>query len=217
MSDPSELEGRIRTLTPEDVVRRRPVWEAMSDVFLDTETRWFFPRIAQVMVDSGLAWEELDAIWRDEIYPECKHNLLQVAGEWGMMTLDEPRLLRRAEAGPNKVGRLIYRLGAGAIHTQWEALGSLYRTLRTLPQETRAAHVEVWTLLAHPYVDRELSTVMFLQEKRDRLAGIGWTAERILETFERDFRPVYRTLLLGDDEAAHARNVHAFLEPLSTP
>jgi hypothetical protein len=204
-----------RKLTAEDVARRRPVWVAMSDVFLDTETRWGFPWIAQVMVASGLAWEELDAIWRDEIYPECQGNLFQVAGEWALLTLDEPRLIRRAEAGPYRARRLFYRLSAGEIDTQWEAIGRLYRLLLALPETERAAHVEVWTLLAHPYVDRELSTVLFLKEKRDRLAATGWTLERITETFERDFRPVYRTLLLGDDEAVHARNVYEFLAPLA--
>lgn|GEM_PF-532627 len=211
------MSGEGRKLTDEDLARRRPVWEAMSEVFLDTETRWNFPRIAQVMVASGLAWEELDAIWRDEIYPECQDNLLQVAGEWAVMTLDEPRLIRRAEAGPYKARRLFYRLSAGAIDTQWEGLGCLYRLLRALPESERGAHVEVWTLLAHPYLDRELSTVLFLEEKRDRLAATGWTLERIMETFERDFRPVYRTLLLGDDEAVHASNVYAFLAPLARP
>ena len=39
------LEGSVRgmtrdPLTAAELERRKPVWDAMSDVFLDTETRW---------------------------------------------------------------------------------------------------------------------------------------------------------------------------------
>jgi hypothetical protein len=205
-------------LTAEALAQRRPVWAAMSDVFLDTETRWYFPRIAQTLVESGLAWDALEGIWRDEIYPECWGNLLSVAGEWAMMSLNEARLIRRAEAGPTRVGRLFYRWSAGAIHGQWQALGTFFQLRAALPPGARAPQVEVWSLLAYPYLERDLAGALFLEEKRGALGRTGWTLERVRETFERDFRPIYRALLTGKErreEAARAANVAAFLAPLA--
>jgi len=81
-----------------DLERRRPVWVALSEFFLDTE---FQPgdlqRIAQVLADSGYSDEELEYIFRREVSPAVGANLLSVAGEWAGFDPEwlEARILER--------------------------------------------------------------------------------------------------------------------------
>jgi hypothetical protein len=68
--------------TAEDLVNRRPVWEALSDLFLDTEVSLDRQWRIDVLAASPYSIEELEYILIDEVYPICKYNLLSVAGEW---------------------------------------------------------------------------------------------------------------------------------------
>ncbi len=70
-------------LTPEELERRRPVWSALSDLFLDTEVRPAHPWRARVCARSGLDLPALRAIFDDELHPLLYSNLLSIAGEWG--------------------------------------------------------------------------------------------------------------------------------------
>ena len=66
----------------EDLAGRRPVWEALSEMFLDTEVSdgqsWRATRLAR----SPYSLEELEEILIEEVYPICKDNLYSVAGVW---------------------------------------------------------------------------------------------------------------------------------------
>jgi hypothetical protein len=66
----------------EDISARQPVWEALSDMFLDTDTslsrQWRATQLAQ----SPYSIEQIEFILINEVYPVCKYNLLSVAGEW---------------------------------------------------------------------------------------------------------------------------------------
>jgi hypothetical protein len=184
-------------------------------VFLDTETRWGFPRIASVLVASGYDEATLESIWRYEVFPEFRSNLDSVAGEWAAFILDEPSLARRAARRETATGRAHYWLRAGPLETQWQGILQLAGILRALPEQARPAQVTLWTELSHPYLDASLDTVLFLESHRERVKALGWSREQVLDSFERHFRPVYRTLLLrGQDEARHARNIEAFLAPI---
>jgi len=77
-------------LTPnQDLERRRPVWEALSDIFLDTELensgRIY---IAQQIIASNYAPLEIHHILWNEIYPVLKSNLQSVAGVWSGFNID---------------------------------------------------------------------------------------------------------------------------------
>lgn len=61
---------------------RRPVWEALSMMYLDTDVSLSHAWRVQVLSASPYSLEEMDAILRDEIHPICFSNLLQPAGEW---------------------------------------------------------------------------------------------------------------------------------------
>ena len=66
-----------------EIERRRPVWEALSAVFLDTEIddAWRAEIVATARA-SGYSVDELDAILWRELCPVLYVNLLPVAGEW---------------------------------------------------------------------------------------------------------------------------------------
>lgn len=61
-----------------DIGHRRPVWEALSSLFLDTDTSIARPWRARVLAASPYSLAELDDILMDEVYPVCRWNLLDV-------------------------------------------------------------------------------------------------------------------------------------------
>lgn len=66
-----------------DIERRRPVWAAMSELFLDTELEPAdLEHIAAVLRVSGYGAPELREILRREVAPAFGPNLLGVAGVW---------------------------------------------------------------------------------------------------------------------------------------
>jgi hypothetical protein len=79
---------------------RRPVWEALSSLFLDTDTSLARPWRVRLLAASPYTLDELDQILTEEVYPVCRWNLLSVAGEWAGFDLDwlEGRILRRSRS-----------------------------------------------------------------------------------------------------------------------
>ena len=75
-------------LSEAERARRRPVWDALSDLFLDTETRPSVCRAANACFESGYPVETLDHIWRHEVAPVLAPNLLSVAGEWASFDIE---------------------------------------------------------------------------------------------------------------------------------
>ncbi len=71
--------------SPDLIRERMPVWDALSEFFLDTELQDDdHKRIAKVLARSPYSEVELWEILRFEVYPACHFNLLCVAGEWAM-------------------------------------------------------------------------------------------------------------------------------------
>ena len=66
----------------EDLAAREPVWAALSDMFLDTDTSLSRHWRAEQLAASPYSIEQLEHILVDEVYPICKYNLMSVAGEW---------------------------------------------------------------------------------------------------------------------------------------
>lgn len=79
----------------DDLDQRRPVWMALSDLFLDTDPTLAHDYIVRVLAASSYSLEELDAILREEVQPACGFNLSLVAGEWAGFAADflEKRIL----------------------------------------------------------------------------------------------------------------------------
>jgi hypothetical protein len=60
-----------------------PVWEVLSEFFLDSELQPDdLERIARVLAATAYSEGEIERILIGEVYPVCKWNLLTVAGEW---------------------------------------------------------------------------------------------------------------------------------------
>jgi hypothetical protein len=81
-----------------DLERRRPVWEALSAVFLDTEVdEAWLAQVVETLVGSGYSEEELEEIFWGELCPVLHGNLLSMAGEWAGFDMDavEQEILAR--------------------------------------------------------------------------------------------------------------------------
>ena len=73
----------IETINDAEVESRRPVWIALSELFLDTTLDSAdIDRIAKTLAGSPYSLDELDRILLWEVYPACRSNLLSIAGEW---------------------------------------------------------------------------------------------------------------------------------------
>lgn len=186
-----------------ELERRRRVWAALSDLFLDTETRWFFPRVALVLVHSGYGVDELERIWRDEITPECVGNLWSVAGEWACLSLDEDALIRRAEGG-GRLGRLLARWRGAPLPEQWRAVLHLRELLVATPDEERDGRVSAWEAFVHVYLEPVDRAPLLPEAQLERLQRSGLSAAALAAEWETVLRPRYRELLVGDEKASES-------------
>lgn len=127
-------------MSTSDQQRRERLWIALSDLFLDTETRWFLPYAAARAVEDGFRWSEVRQILEYELTPVLGSNLLDIAGEWA--GFPEDWLLgqlraRQAEGAPG----LLAQAGAVIIGTFnrpiYQALEKLHRYFVSQPAHLR--------------------------------------------------------------------------------
>lgn len=115
------------SLPDQDLERRRPLWTALSRMFLDNELDDEDRRdMAQTIVSSGYSPEEVLKVLWEEVYPVAASNLRSPAGEWKGFDLDWMQeeilsgrhrrtwLTRMAEAMPHSPARM--------VHQEWQAL-----------------------------------------------------------------------------------------------
>ncbi len=70
-------------LTEAEIRSRRPVWIALSELWLDTELQNHdIDHIARVLHDSGYDRDALEQILAEEVAPVVYLNLCSVAGAW---------------------------------------------------------------------------------------------------------------------------------------
>jgi len=63
--------------------RRLKVWQALSELFLDTEIdHRTFAYVAKAILDSEYSPEEIQTMLWGEVFPVLESNLRSVAGEW---------------------------------------------------------------------------------------------------------------------------------------
>jgi hypothetical protein len=107
----------------EDLANRRPVWEALSDLFLDTDVSLARNWRVGVLTASPYSVEDIERILIDEVYPICKYNLLSVAGEWAGFDQSwlEERILRRLRSPLRRLHAL--NLGRLTVppSSEWQA------------------------------------------------------------------------------------------------
>lgn len=61
-------------LTKDDPAHRRPVWLALSDLFLDTDTTLFEENVMKTLLASPYSLPEIEAILIHEVRPVCMWN-----------------------------------------------------------------------------------------------------------------------------------------------
>lgn len=186
-------------LSPAELEVRRPVWSAMSDLFLDTETRWSVPFVGRVCAASGLDDEVLERVFWCEVFPLAIENLHSIAGDWAMLSLSEPQLIDRAEnPRHDRVNELT---SAWMVSGSWKASMSVCRRLRSEPAGRHLVLAGCWTGFGHHYLEHEkdLGKVKPRPELgQARAAGVDLAAEW---TF---YRPVLLGLLMDDERPSVA-------------
>ncbi len=119
-------------MTPDasQIEERLPVWEALSDLFLDTELQPHdYEYIARTLAASPYSEQELEDILAYEVYPICKWNLFCVAGVWSGFN----REWIRGNMAPRYGKRPFFRLGRSLnsiIEPDWEKVRQHVHILR---------------------------------------------------------------------------------------
>ncbi|GAA4006368.1 hypothetical protein GCM10022631_17240 [Deinococcus rubellus] len=186
-------------LTPAELAVHRPVWDALGELFLDTDTRPSLPLIARTLVESGLDEVALDEIWREEITPALHFNLTLVAGEWAYFDLDwlEDRIMRRRAIRHRlerwSFSKLFVRVWGNEMQPWFQVVMLLRARLLVLPAAERSRQAQVWHWLARAYFWPELPHPDLLSASRATLAA-SWTA----------LEPALRPLLLCHESVAAA-------------
>ena len=129
-----------RNPIPFDIEARRPVWQALSDLFLDTDTSLAHNWRVRKLVQSPYALAELEAILVDEVYPVCRSNLLSIAGEWSGFDPEwlERKILKRLNS-PFRAFHFI-NLGRLTVHLslEWRATKTEIGAVRTAAGQSSA-------------------------------------------------------------------------------
>lgn len=114
-------------LSNQEIQDRRPVWVALSDLFLDTELQEHdFAFIARVMAGSPYSLAEIECILYNEVYPVCIPNLHCVAGVWDGFSdewLEES--ICENVIGTKRTGRL-FQLSRWMIRNDWNRVREIY-------------------------------------------------------------------------------------------
>ena len=153
----------IPHFTADEIEERRPIWVALSDLYLDTDSRLSYAYIARTLAVSRFTIEELHVILNEEIAPVLEHNLLQVAGEWA--GFDETWLVDRILARQGRKRRMWLLVN---MQDEWQCIAQLTSILRALPAAAQSARAQAWHALIMLFVDKQPtcrpSTAFTLQE-----------------------------------------------------
>ncbi len=73
----------MNALSPQELITRAPVWEALAEFWLDTKLADAdFDHIARVIAASPYSLAEVRAIHDYEVAPAVSVNLMSIAGAW---------------------------------------------------------------------------------------------------------------------------------------
>lgn len=111
----------IMKVAENDLPHRKLVWEALSDLFLDTDTSLTRSWRVGILANSPYSIDELEAILVDEVYPVCRANLFSVAGEWSGFDPGwlESSILRRLRSPLHRWRRFSLGRLAVSFSTEW--------------------------------------------------------------------------------------------------
>jgi hypothetical protein len=190
---------------------RRRVWSAMSELFLDTEIRWFIPDVARVLADSPFSWDEIDRIWRHEAMPTFRSNLQVVAGEWAALTYDEAALIACAQRDVSWLRAWWARL-PGMLEPVWRATRALAERLRAEALLDREKYTVLWRCCASAFVEESVDDVLSFESTAERIRESGMSPLACTKSITLDFIPAYGPLLQTSDRRVRMRrNANVFV------
>lgn len=131
-----------------EIERRKPLWVALSDLFLDTELDELdFIIIAEEMKKSGYPPEELHRILMEEVFPVCILNLHHPAGVWE--GFDEDWLVERIleSKKPVEFKRFLHKRNFGMIKKEWENVMFQFKRIMNLYKVDFEHWQKLWTRL----------------------------------------------------------------------
>lgn len=114
----------------DELQRRQPVWEALSELFLDTELDSAeLRRIAKTLAHSEYTDSELTDILFQEVYPVCIPNMYSFTGIWEGFDVDwlQQQILVNDKMASKRLS--VFQLSRGMIHKDWKTV------LEMLPEE----------------------------------------------------------------------------------
>jgi hypothetical protein len=202
-------------VTPDELAQRRPVWDAMSDLFLDTEVRFSVPSVVRTCATSHYSLEQLDRIFWVEVFPLAIGNLLQVAGEWGLLKLDEAALVRRAEKA--RAPTVTKLLSGWMVAHEWAGVQALVEVLRSEPHERWPLLEATWRALGDRYF--ELPGTALFGARGEALQTLSRQGVDVGREWAR-YAPIAERMLLSSERAsaaARAAEVTAMLSAVQEP
>lgn len=112
------------------LITRKPLWIALSDLFLDTELQDYnYAYIAKAMKESEYSMDEIEDILMLEVFPVCIANLHSVAGEWA--GFDEAWVCSTIIAAkrPNRFRRWMNHRSFWMIENDWKKVVEAFELL----------------------------------------------------------------------------------------
>lgn len=116
-------------LNESEVIRRKPLWTALSDLFLDTELQDFqLTDIAEKMKASGYTLEEIDRILREEVFPVLIPNMASAAGEWAGFDEEWLHNAILQSKPPGTFRKVMNRISFRVIQSDWKIVIQKYKS-----------------------------------------------------------------------------------------
>ena len=159
---------------PINIEKRKPIWIALSEFYLDTELQESdFRHIAFKIIESPYSLDEVKEINKYEIFPVLQLNLLSVAGEWA--GFPEEWLINNITDSLNK-RTAFKKIGIESSwltfkwmqKDYWERLEKIYTELKTNPNSYILTCREIWNKGIEPFELQQKDSELF-----ERLKGIA--------------------------------------------
>lgn len=131
-------EPRDHRLSDQTVAQRRPIWEALSCLWLDQPVDdSMLDTTARTLAGSAYSWPDIEAIYQDEVLPVVHRNL-SVSGAWVWSGFDPDWLAQRCSQQLNRdrsASRLsrwwLWRKHRRLLGQHWESLAHRVEQMRS--------------------------------------------------------------------------------------
>jgi hypothetical protein len=117
---------------PEDLDARRPVWVALSSMFLDADVSLARESRAKALAALPYSLQELEQVLVEEVYPVCWSNLNAAAGERIGFNPDWLETMILHGDSPSAASKRLRELARIAVpdSTEWQATRAALASVR---------------------------------------------------------------------------------------